>query len=99
MTKVSEIYQNANFLNANDVPKPITAKIKGVTVEAMKDGKKKIVLVLEGVEKSLALNKTNSKTLESRFGEVMEEWKGEEIQLASVPVEFQGSMTKGLRIL
>ncbi len=99
MVKVTEVYTAANYLNANDIAKPINTTIAGVTVESMKDGKKKIVVVLAGLEKSLVLNKTNAKTLAQKFGEDTNDWAGKEISLAAVPVEFQGAMTKGLRIL
>lgn len=99
MPKVSDIYSQANYLTAADITKPITTKIGGVTVEAMKDGKRKIVVLLEGVAKSLVLNKTNASTLSSRFGDDFEKWVGEEVTLASVPTTFQGQNVKGLRVL
>lgn len=99
MPRASDIYASANYLNAGDIAKPTVTRIKGVTVEAMRDGKKKIVVVLEGVEKSLVLNKTNAATLTAKFGEDYDRWTGEEVTLASVPTTFQGQNVKGLRIL
>jgi hypothetical protein len=97
--RVSDVYESRNYMNASDISKPITSKIKGVSVESMKDGKKKIVLTLEGQEKSLVLNKTNAGTLTARFGEEYDRWGGQEVTLASVPTTFQGQNVRGLRIL
>jgi uncharacterized DUF497 family protein len=52
-----------------------------------------------GQDKRLRLNATNAKTLADEYGDEASNWVGETIQLAAVPVVFQGQQTRGIRVV
>lgn len=63
-----------------------------------KSGGKKIVLVLEGVEKPFALNSTNAHDLAERFGDDYNGWVGKEFTIVKTSTTFNGQKVGALRI-
>lgn len=58
----------------------------------------KPVLYFQGKEKGMVLNKTNSNTIAAAYGNDTDQWAGHAIEIFEADVEFQGKMTKGLRV-
>jgi hypothetical protein len=58
----------------------------------------KVVLVLAGHEKQLALNATNFTYLRDTLGRDPQKWVGAEIGIKAEDVSFAGRIVKGLRI-
>lgn len=89
----------AEDLDGKDVIVTIE-KIEGGTVKG-EGGKetKKPIATLKGVEKKLALNVTNCKTIESIAGsENVEDWAGVRVTLYPTMTEYGGRPTSCIRI-
>ena len=89
----------SKYLSSDDLEgKAVKAKISSLDQEQMRDGTTKFVLSFEGRAKGLVLNKTNGKTLAVAFGKDSGGWIGKEIELFSIPVDFQGRTVNGIRL-
>ena len=94
---INDMYPSA-FLKASDLQgRAIKVKIKDCSFQTMGD-ETKPVLSFHGKDKEMVLNKTNSMALASAFGPETESWKGKEIELFSMKVQFQGQLVDGLRV-
>jgi hypothetical protein len=100
---LSECY-GSKYLGAADIGnKKIRTRIEKITKEAMpaRDGKpsrNRIVLYLANLAKPVVLNATNVNVLMDDLGATPAGWKGAEIGLYTVPTQYQGKPTRGLRL-
>ena len=89
----------SKYLSSDDLNgKAVKARISSLDQEQMRDGTTKFVLSFDGRTKGLVLNKTNGKTLAVAFGKDSGGWMGKEIELFSIPVDFQGRTVNGIRL-
>jgi hypothetical protein len=58
----------------------------------------KVVLVLAGHEKQLALNATNFTYLRNTLGRDPQQWVGVELGIKAEDVQFAGRMVRGIRV-
>lgn len=66
-----------------------------------KDGEHEMkwILYFEEMEKGLALNATNGKTICKLYGDEMDEWVGKRVTLyAKDDIEFGGELVSGIRV-
>lgn len=65
----------------------------------MKDigGDPKPVLHFEGKDRGMVLNKTNSNTIASAYGDDTDDWSGGELVLFEAMVDFQGKTVAAIR--
>lgn len=95
--RVSEAYPSA-YLKAADLQgRTVNVKIDRYTIEEIGDDRKP-VLYFVGKEKGLVLNKTNANEIAFVYGDDMDQWLGQGIELFSMQVSFQGKMMPGLRV-
>lgn len=88
----------SNYLKASDLGgKEHTVKVGSVEMHTLGD-EEKPVLMFQGKQKGMVLNKTNATILSDAFGPETDAWAGEEIILYSAKVQFQSRMVDGLRI-
>jgi hypothetical protein len=95
--KVSEIYSTclkAADLNGQD----LMVTIKGGSVRAVDDGKRKIFLEFEETGAPLALNVTNARTIARLHGEEATQWKGKQITLFPTTTQFGAREVDCIRI-
>lgn len=91
----------SDWVKASDIPdgKNRVLTIKDVTFEPLgREKQMKLVLHFAELDKSLALNKTNGRTLESLFGKDPNAAIGKQIGLYSTPVTYAGVTSMGVRI-
>jgi hypothetical protein len=107
MPKVSDVFQS-NYLQADtdilDFEDGGTVlRIKDGTIETFKNNGKeedKIVLSFHGTDKRLVVNKTNANTLTDLFkSDDTDDWLDRLVKLYAKDVEYQGTMTRGIRIM
>jgi len=101
MTDRSNMYKSdSEFLKADDVgDKEYKMKISG-TKEHTFDNKQEpsLILLFEGAQKGLALNKTNFKRVAEAYGYDDANWVGKPVIVYAEPTEYQGKETMGLRV-
>jgi len=92
----------SKWLRASDLGgKDVSVKIRAIQVEEIGEGddaKSKPVAYFEGHEKGLVLNKTNTATLTTLFGDEVEGVIGNTVVLYETQVNFKGTMTNAVRI-
>jgi hypothetical protein len=94
----------SKYLGAVDIgDKKIRTRIGKVRKETMaqQGGKKerdKFVLYLTTIDKPMVLNTTNKNALVDKLGKVPANWIDAEIGLFTMPTQFGGKPTKGLRL-
>lgn len=71
--------------------------IARVEVEKIGDDTKP-VLYFKGKQKGLVLNKTNSKTIASIFGDETDDWTGGELILFPIMTDYQGKPVEAIRV-
>ena len=104
MPNVDDVYpsKKGSHLKAEDLNgKEIKAKIASYEiVEFPNDGEpeKKLVLKFERGEKTLVLNKTNSRAIQSGFGGEIDDWIGKEIIMFPTTTDFSGKMVDCIRV-
>lgn len=103
--KLSDAFPS-NYLKADvDVPDgdegSLTVVIKDVEMEEIGQGADKgdkPVVYFQGLAKGLVLNKTNGATISTLYGDDTDDWIGKPVALYSKDVEYQGKMTRGIRV-
>ena len=98
--KFNEMFPS-RFFKADDLPQPLAVKIKEVHMEKLGDqnGDEKPVLHFVGLDKALALNKTNAGAIIRIAGsEDTDDWIGCKIELYRDIVMFRGQRTAGIRV-
>ena len=99
MTNVNSIYKTTGSnLRADDLGNKSWPLVISDIEEYEFDDGLKAILKFEKAEKGLILNKTNARKITALYGEEMNDWIGKQIILASEDVEYQGQMTKGIRV-
>lgn len=104
MPTVDDIYpsKKGDHLKAADLKgKEIKAEIEGFEVVEFNNdsGKeKKLVLSFTKTDKTLVLNKTNSKAIESGFGGDIEGWIGKSIFIYPTTTDFGGQTVDCIRV-
>lgn len=101
--KVSEAFaSNAKYLKSEHLNgRTVTVTISHVTLEKVgsgTDAKNKPILYFQGKELGLALNVTNATILENAYGDEMDDWSGERVELYTEMVMFEGKRVPGLRV-
>lgn len=88
----------SNYLTASDLNGSSGRyRIKHLSFEDFEDGSKP-VLEFEDTDKMLVLNKTNGKTLREGFGDDVEKWFGQEIELYTQRIDFKGKRVDAIRV-
>lgn len=88
----------SEYLKAADLQgKSVTVVMERVEIREVGDGPKPI-LYFEGKEKGLVLNKTNSNTVATIYGDETDEWIGQPLVLFEAQVDFQGRQVSAIRV-
>lgn len=97
---VDEVYQGtSDHLKADDLGQSMpTYTIAGVDQKTFDNGDMKLVLVFHDTDKSLVLNVTNARAIRDMYSPDTDAWAGKQIMLFSMPVEFEGKRTNGIRV-
>ncbi len=101
MVDRSEMYKsNSEFLASDDVgDREFKMKISHTKEHQFDDRQTpSLVVMFEGAEKGLVLNKTNFKRIAAAYGTDDDNWKGQAVIVYTEPVEYQGKETMGLRV-
>ena len=88
----------SKYLKAGDLGIPVVAVIATVVMEKMQEGGEKPVMSFSGTEKTLVLNKTNSRIIEKLHGADTDRWKGRRIELFATTTEFKGDVVDCIRV-
>lgn len=75
--------------------KSVNMKIVHVTDD--KNSRKQYALVFEETDDILYLNKTNLRSMISKFGDESQDWIGETVELHIVKVDVDGTLRAGVR--
>ena len=95
--RVSEAFPSI-WLKAADLQgRTVMAKIERYDIEEIGDDRKP-VLYFAGKQKGLVLNKTNANEIAFVYGDDMDAWVGQTIELFAMQVSYQGKMMPGLRV-
>lgn len=94
--RISEEYPS-KYLKADDLKgREVRVTIANVEREKMGDDFKPVVY-FKGKEKGVVLNKTNSYTIASAYGDDTDDWFGNDVILFSVMTEYGGKTTPAIR--
>lgn len=97
MPKLNEMYPS-RWLAAAEIPDVgQTVTVRRIQLEEIGDGEK-WVLYFEELNKGLVLNKTNSQTIASLYGDDTDDWEGNQITLFPTQVDFQGKQVDAIRV-
>src|SRR6516162_7498891 len=93
----------SRFLSATDLgDKKIRTKIGKIRKETLqqqgKEPRTRFVIYFTSLDKGLVLNATNKVTLVDSLGTTPSNWINAEVGLYTVPTQFAGKPTKGLRL-
>ena len=88
----------STFLKAADIgdSKP-TVTIDRVEMQDIGDDHKPVVY-FEGKDKGIVLNKTNANNIADAFGPDTDDWTGQQVQLFTTLVDFQGRSVEAIRV-
>ena len=104
MPNVDEIYPNAkgSHLKASDLNgKEIKATIDGYEIVEFPNEKgieKKVVLKFTKTDKTLVMNKTNSRAIAGAFGGEIDGWIGKEINIFPTTTDYAGTTVDCIRV-
>lgn len=96
MSDISDLL-GGQYLSAENVPQPLLVTISGAERVTM-EGQPRLVVKFAEMPKGLLANKTNLSTVAQLFGADTSQWVGRQVVLQSEPVQYQGRVTKGLRV-
>lgn len=94
---LDELYPSKWLKAADVMARPILATIEGYEIVELEEGENKPVLHLKD-SKSLVLNRTNAATIASFLGNDIDLWKGHQIVLFTMKVNFQGRFVDSIRV-
>jgi hypothetical protein len=96
--KLNDVFPS-NYLKASDLgDEPRTLTIRDSDMVEMQDGSRKLCIFFEQGAKGLIVNKTNANTIAAAYGDDTDDWRGQKVQLISVPVDFQGRTVDAIRV-
>ncbi len=98
--KISSAFPS-KYIKASDLmDHEVTVTMSHVAMESIDIGEKetKPVLYFEGKKKGLVLNKTNSKTIATFYGDDTDSWNGEPLILFPAMVDFRGDQVEAVRV-
>jgi hypothetical protein len=93
---------NSNYLNAADLQgRNRQVTIANAELKAMEsDGKTKLVVYFQGVEKGLVCNKTNMETIADMVNATdTDHWPGKQITLTTKIAEYNGKKSPAIRVM
>jgi hypothetical protein len=95
-----EIYpSNSDFLKSEDIGNSMpTYTVSRVELKEFGANERKLVLMFVETEKGMVLNKTNSDVMSDLYTPDTDMWHGKQVMLFTMPVEYQGNKTLGLRL-
>lgn len=89
----------SNYLKADDLQgRRPEVTIERLALESFEGEGEKYILYFAGKDKGLVLNVTNTRTLIDALGDESDDWIGATVELFTIDVDFQGRLTKGLRL-
>lgn len=95
--RISEAFPS-QYLKAVDLKKQtVRVSIDRVAMEDI-GSENKPILYFKGKDKGLVLNKTNSNSLVYLFGDETDDWRGREVELFPMLVDFQGRQVEAIRL-
>jgi len=104
MPNVSEMIQS-KFLSKADVPVPVIATIKGVSLERFNNQQRASdkdsvwILWFAELPKGLKLNTTNIRILEAGFGPESDLWTGKRVKVyVDMTIQMAGQVVGGIRL-
>ena len=101
MVLLASAFDQSKYWRAEDLTAPKRLKIKKVTAEMVGRGnerEQKLAVAFANEIRLLILNKTNTRTLRSAFGDDTAQWIGRIIELFPTLTEMAGQMTPALRV-
>jgi len=105
MPSIDEIYAGKYITAVETKSKGLVGKvlkISNVNPEMVgREGKQRnrLVLTLDGADKPLVVNKSNSEIIAKAYGRDYSAWVGKTIQLFVVPVRFGSEMVDGITVV
>lgn len=97
---VNEVYQgSSDHLKSEDIGNDfITYTMASVDQKKFDNGDVKLILSFQETDKTLVLNATNARTIGDMYTPDTDAWFGRQILLFTMPVEFNGQKTMGIRV-
>lgn len=96
--KISDQFPS-KYLRASDFESETTVAIARVNIEEVGATQDRLpVLYLQGYDKGVVLNRTNSNTIAGLYGDDTDDWEGEAITLFTAMVSFQGETKPAIRM-
>lgn len=97
MPTVNDMFPSKYLRAADCDDGDLVLTIRGVNPERIGQDDKWIVLFRE-TDKTLVLNKTNTKVITKLYGDDTDNWVGQQVTLFGTEVDFQGDMVPAIRI-
>ncbi len=91
----------STYMKAAELEGDTVYTIKEVKIEKLgqgDDADTKPIVYFEETDLGLALNKTNSNTIQGLYGPETDDWTGKPITLFTTEVDFQGKQTLAIRV-
>jgi hypothetical protein len=101
MVLLASSYDKSRFLRADGLHGEKRLRIKSVTEETVGVGAEKetkLVVWFTNSESGLVLNRVNTRTMRTAFGDDTAGWPGKVIVVFTATVEMRGKMVPGLRV-
>jgi hypothetical protein len=95
--KITTAFPSA-YLKASDLKgRKCLVTMRSLTIEEI-GGEHKPVLLFDGSDKGLVLNKTNATIIADIYGDETDDWVGKKITIYPARVEFQGKIVDAIRV-
>lgn len=95
--ELSQIFTGTTLKAADLQGREPTVTIATVEAKKFNDGNK-IVITFQGKEKAFVCNKTNANRIAYAYGTNTDNWIGQQIQLYTDLVDFQGQTVEAIRV-
>ena len=95
---INEAFPSKYIKSAEIGDNRIAVTIRSVTMQDVGDGDTKPVIYFNEAEKGLVCNRTNANTLADAYGSDTDQWVGKPTELFCIDVDYQGRLTKGIRL-
>lgn len=97
---INEVYQsNSDHLKSEDIGNGMpTFTITNVEPKDFDNGDRKLIASFLETDKTLVLNATNARAIGELYTPDTDNWNGKKIMLFTMPVEFNGKQTMGIRV-